>query len=72
MVVALHVSRSTSPKMKSFSSAENEDDEREWAHTLWNVRHSPSSVRPAWVRSTAISVNVNGWIAALELIEPAA
>ena len=68
----VHVFSSTLPKMKSFSSAVNEDDEREWAHTFLNVSHTPGGTRPDAVRSMPISLNVNGWMAAPELMEPAA
>jgi hypothetical protein len=37
VLVEVHVSNSTSPKMKSFSSAVNDDDERECAQTSLNV-----------------------------------
>ena len=62
----------TSPKMKSFSSAEKEDDERECAQTFLNVSHAPSSTRPDAVRSMPISLKVYGCVAAPALIEPAA
>ena len=60
----MQVEIETSPKMKSFSSAENEDDERECAQTFLNVSQAPGGTRPDLVRSTPISENVDGWTAA--------
>src|SRR4051794_2437713 len=62
----------TLPKMKSLSSAENEDDERECAQTFLNVSQAPAWTSPEAVRSMPISENVNGWTVASALIEPAA
>src|SRR3954447_7872020 len=72
VLVAEQVEMLTLPKMKSLSSAENEDDERECAQTFLNVSHAPASTSPEAVRSTPISENVNGWTWTPELIEPAA
>src|SRR5258705_13161394 len=68
--VVVHVEIEMSPKMKSFSSAVKDDEERECAHTSLKVRHSPDPTRPDAVRSTPISVKVNGCVALPLLIDP--
>ena len=72
VLVVEQVLSSTLPKMKSFSSAVNEDDEREWAHTSFALKQVPGGTRPEAVRSTAISENVKGYTAARLLMEPSA
>src|SRR5580765_8542229 len=54
--------------MKSFSSAEKDDDAREWAQKRRATRHAPGGTSPEALRSTPISENV--LVAAS--IEPAA